>query len=217
MNQDSKVVLGIGFLTIIILAVVIIFGSKSGGSESSDQKIDPSSLIREGSPRRGDAVAPVTIVEFGDFQCPSCGAEHPILKKLLQEYNGKLSLVYRHFPLPMHANARAAAEAAEAADDQGKFWEMHDKLFEHQNEWSESDKPIDIFVKYAKEIGLDEATFRSNVESKKNADFIQEDVTQGDKIGVDSTPTLFINGEEIKDNFGYPVLKQKIDDILAKQ
>jgi protein-disulfide isomerase len=212
-NEDSRVVLGIGVLTVLILAILLIFGSKSGKTEPGE-KVDTSTLVRDGSPRRGEASAQVTIVEFGDFQCPSCGAEYPIIKKLLSEYLGKVQLVYRHFPLPGHPHARIAAQAAEAADDQGKFWEMHDKLFEKQTEWSASDKPIDFFITYAKELGLDESAFRSAVEENKNGEFVQEDVRQGDKLGVNATPTLYINGEKIESEMGYPQLKDKIDSIL---
>ncbi len=140
-------------------------------------------------PVRGDANAPVTIVEFTDFQCPSCAAMQPILEEVLKSYGGKVRLVVRDFPLEMHANARKAAEAANAANAQGKFFEYTALLFKRQN-------ALDLasLKKYASELGLDRARFDAALDSGKYAPEVRHDIDDGQLYGVDSTPAVFVNG-----------------------
>lgn len=140
-------------------------------------------------PARGDVNAPVTIVEFTDFQCPSCAAMHPILDEVLKSYGNRVRLVVRDFPLSMHANARKAAEAAEAAHAQGKFFEYAALLFSRQ-------KALDLtsLKKYASELGLDRARFDAALDSGTYAGEVKHDIDDGQLYGVDSTPAIFVNG-----------------------
>ena len=138
---------------------------------------------------RGPVDAPVTVVEYGDFECPFCGRAEPVVRELLSEF-GDVRYVWRHLPLSdVHANAQAAAEAAEAADDQGAFWEMHDLLFAHQDALTPSD-----LVTYAAELGLDVERFATDLASHAGAARVADDVDSADLSGVSGTPTFFVNG-----------------------
>jgi protein-disulfide isomerase len=147
----------------------------------------------------GNADAPVTLEEFGDFECPPCGLVHPILKNLEAEFGpARLRIIFREFPLvPNHVHALAAARAAEAAGLQGKFWEMHDMIYEHQKDWHEAFDVRPIFEGYAKTSGIDVAQFQ-----RDNANEIVErriflDGKRGHSLGVQGTPTIFLNGREV--------------------
>jgi protein-disulfide isomerase len=157
----------------------------------------------------------VTIVEYGDFQCPTCGRYHPILDELLRRYSGKLKLEFHHFPLiSIHPNAMGASLAAEAAADQGKFWEMHDMLFDHQEEWSPSPNAEALFVQYALQLGLDSNQFMQAMRSPATRDRVLADVTKGNPT-VKGTPTFIVNGELLVDLPGLEGLAGKIDSHLA--
>ena len=144
-------------------------------------------------PARGDANAPVTIVEFTDFQCPACGAMHPVLEEVLKSYGNKVRFVVRDFPLVQHENAAKAAEAADAANAQGKFFEYTDILFNNQ-------KALDVasLKKYASQIGLNRARFDAELDKGIYAAEIKHDIEDGEIYGVGSTPTIFINGVKLK-------------------
>ena len=147
----------------------------------------------------GNAEAPVKLEEFGDFECPPCGALHPILKQLEQEFGpAKLQITFREYPLvPTHAHALAAARAAEAAGMQGKFWEMHDIIYEHQPDWHEAFDVRPIFEGYAKTIGLDVAQFWRDEASENVRQRIFQDGKRAHSLGVKGTPTVFLNGREL--------------------
>lgn len=146
----------------------------------------------------GAASAPVTLEEFGDFECPPCGLLHPILIQMHNEFGDRVRIVFREFPLvPNHQHALAAASAAEAAAVQGKFWEMHDLIYENQKTWHESFDVRPIFEDYAKSIGLDLVRFRQDISSDAVARRITEDGIRGRELGVKGTPTVFINGAEV--------------------
>jgi protein-disulfide isomerase len=154
---------------------------------------EPQALVQSVSvdddPARGEASAPVTIVEFTDFQCPSCAAMQPILDEVLKSYGNKVRFVVRDFPLLAHANARKAAEAANAANAQGKFFEYALLLFKHQNALD-----VPSLKKYASDLGLNRALFDAALDSGKYAAEVRHDIDDGEKYGIDSTPTIFING-----------------------
>ena len=147
----------------------------------------------------GSANAPVTLEEFGDFECPPCGMLHPILKQLEGEFGpAKLRLIFREFPLvPNHAHALAAARAAEAAGLQGKFWEMHDMIYEHQKDWHEAFDVRPIFEGYATKIGLDLELFRRDQTTEIVEQRIFQDGKRAHSLGVKGTPTVFLNGREV--------------------
>ena len=144
-------------------------------------------------PARGDANAPVTIVEFTDFQCPACAAMHPVLEEVLKSYGNKVRFVVRDFPLNQHENARKAAEAANAANAQGKFFEYISVLFKNQ-------KALDVpsLKKYASELGLDRARFDAALDRGLFAAEVKKDVADGELYGVGSTPTIFVNGVQLR-------------------
>src|SRR5208282_2621778 len=139
---------------------------------------------------QGPADAPITVVEYGDYQCPYCGEAYPITKALQKRLGKKLRFVFRNFPLSeAHPHAEHAAEAAEAAAAQGRFWEMHDMLYEHQDALDD-----DALLSYATDIGLDVDRFRREFSERKYLDRIREDFQSGIRSGVNGTPTFFING-----------------------
>jgi len=146
----------------------------------------------------GPVNAPVTIEEFGDFQCPPCGALHPVLKAMEHEFGPRLRIIFREFPLvPAHQYAPAAARAAEAAGMQGKFWEMHDLIYENQKSWANAFDVRPIFEAYATRIGLDLEKFRRDSSSEAVAQRILQDGKRGRSLGVQGTPTVFMNGREV--------------------
>ncbi len=147
----------------------------------------------------GNASATVTLVEYGDFQCPACGAYYPLVKQLSEEFKDQLRIVFRHFPLTqIHPNAMASARAAEAAGSQGKFWEMHDALFENQKAWSTETNPASTFESYATKIGLNVDQFKKDRGSKEVDAKIDRDRSSGNTLGVQGTPTFFLNGQKLK-------------------
>jgi protein-disulfide isomerase len=164
----------------------------------------------DNDPSRGDVAAPVTLVEFTDFQCPACAAMHPIIEDVLKSYGSKVRLVVRDFPLAMHANARKAAEAANAAHAQGKFFEYTALLFKRQNAL---DTPS--LKKYATELGLNRAVFDAALDSGKYAAEVKQDLKDGELYGVDSTPTIFVNGVAVT-TLGPDALRAAIDRALAR-
>ena len=139
---------------------------------------------------QGPAIAPVTLVEYGDYECPHCGHAYPIVKQLQQEFAADLRLVFRNFPLAnAHPHAELAAEASEAAAAQGKFWEMHDWLFENQDDLSAAN-----IVAGATKLGLDARRLAKDIEARKFKEKVSHDFSGGVRSGVNGTPTFFING-----------------------
>lgn len=169
----------------------------------SEQEKQPIKISADDDPIRGNSDAPITIIEFSDFQCPFCARFHvQTLPLLLENYidTGKVKLVYRDFPIQsIHPNAIAAAVAAECADDQGKYWQYHDKLFENQNQWNklETSEVIDMFGQYAKSLELNTELFDSCLISGKHIEEIKNDLDDGRKYGVTGTPGFFIGNDEL--------------------
>jgi protein-disulfide isomerase len=171
-------------------------------------------LVRPNSYMTGSPTAKVTLVEFGDFQCPFCGQAYPVVKAVTDKYgaNPNFNFVFRNFPLPQHPNAPEAAEAAEAAGAQGKFFQMYDLLYQHQNDWSGSLSPTDFFLSYAGQLELDVNKFQSDVLSSNYINQITQDQKDGEALGVDATPTFFLNGTKLPD---YTNLDSQIAQLLA--
>lgn len=140
----------------------------------------------------------VTIEEFGDFQCPPCGKLHPVLKKIEDDYQSQVALVFREFPMTqMHANALEAARAAEAAGLQGAFWPMHDFMFDTQEMWNKWRDARSVFARQATIMGLDPQQLRNDMDSKEVQQRINADQQRGQSLGVVGTPTVFLNGRMI--------------------
>jgi protein-disulfide isomerase len=146
---------------------------------------------------RGPADATVTLEEFGDFQCPPCGALSEPLNELERDYKAKMRFVFHQFPLVNHANAKPAAYAAEAAGLQGRFWEMHDLLYREQANWSKEPDPSELFLSYARIVGIDTAKFQKDVNSEEVKERVVADQERGAELGVHLTPTIFVNGKSI--------------------
>ena len=146
---------------------------------------------------RGNTDAPVTLEEFGDFQCPPCGQFAGFVEELRKEYDSRLRIVFRNFPLPAHEHAREAAQAAEAAGLQGKFWEMYDTLYREQSLWSNASNVRELFESYAGTLGLDVDQFKKDMDGDKVRERIDSDHALADFLGVKVTPTLFINNRAV--------------------
>jgi protein-disulfide isomerase len=163
---------------------------------------------------KGDSDAPVTIIEFSDFECPFCTRFYQnTLSQIDEKYikTGKVKFVYRDFPLNIHANAQKAGEAAECAGEQGKFWEMHDKLFDDGVSGG-----VDSFKQYASDLGLDTTKFNECLDSDKMASEVQKDFSDGSAAGVSGTPAFFINGIFISGAQPFEAFEQVIEAELAK-
>jgi len=170
------------------------------------QKVDVGTV-----PAKGPSDAPVTLVAFSDFECPFCSRAANTVKQMEEEYKGKLRVAFKHQPLPRHANAKIAAVASMAAHEQGKFWEMHDKLFANQ---TALDRPS--IEKYAQELGLDLGKFKASLDSNKFEEYIAKDSAQGTQLGASGTPTFFINGRQLVGAKPPEVFRRIIDEELKK-
>lgn len=215
MSQELKIMGGIGIASLLILIATVYFMTRSQKIEENIPRVDASKLVTEQSHRRGSSSASVVLVEFGDYQCPACAAAHPVTKKLLEEYDDKVQLVFRHFPLQQHANAQIAAEAAEASGAQGKYWEMHDLLYEHQNDWAETEDPVPTFVGYAEQLAIDSKRFEAELKDGKYTAIVKKDEAAGDGLGVNSTPTFYVNGRKVVTTPSYVTLRGMIDQELG--
>jgi protein-disulfide isomerase len=162
------------------------------------------------APVLGPKNAPVTIVEWSDFQCPFCGRVEPTLQQLRDQYKGKIRIAWKNQPLSFHPNAMPAAEAAMAAHEQGKFWEFHDALFKKQGQLSPQ-----LYDEVARSLGLDLDRFHASIEAHKSAAHIQADMTAGRAVGAEGTPTFFVNGKKLVGAQPIDAFKQLIDSELA--
>lgn len=175
----------------------------------------PAKVSVDDDPSKGQADAPVTIIEFSDYQCSFCARfVTQTLSQLEKNYidTGKVKFVFRDFPLSFHQHAQKAAEAAECADEQGKYWEYHDLLFEKQSEWS--DAGSGKFKDYASQLGLDTQAFNQCLDSGEMAEEVQKDFQDGQSYGVQGTPAFFVDGELISGAQPFETFKAKIDAAL---
>jgi len=170
----------------------------------------PRMEVEAKGPSRGPENAPITIVEFSDFECPFCSRANATLAQVEEAYPGKVRVVFRDFPLSFHPNAKKAAEAGHCADEQGKFWEMHDKMFANQ-------RALDVasLKTYAKDIGLDEEAFDACLDGGKKAALVQENLDAGMQLGVRGTPAFFINGRMVAGALPFAEFAKIIDEELG--
>lgn len=185
MNKEVRIIALIASVAIVAVAAVLLVQS-----HHDNQPLETTLWVAS-RPTSGNARGTIQLVEFGDFQCPSCEAMFPVLKKVLQA-EPHVALQYRYFPLPEHKNALQAAKAAEAAAEMNAFWPMHDMLYQNQTNWQNLDAPAETFAKFAVLLGMDESAFNANVASSGTK--VQSDIDLGTRIGVSGTPTFFING-----------------------
>jgi len=184
-------------------ASVIYLARNSNNTPNGDRQ-PLTSTISSADWVRGNSASTVTLIEYGDFQCPACAQYHPLVKGLKDEFGEKIAFGFRHFPLSqVHPNAKAAARAAEAAGAQGKFWEMHDILFERQTEWAPKPRPEATFVSYATELGINIDQFEADMDRDDLDDKIGAHYETGVASGVNSTPTFFLNGVKLQNPSSY--------------
>ena len=227
MRNDIKILALIGIVVIVGAVLGANYYRESKQGERRETASADNRLVRPDSPVLGPADAPVTLVEFVDPECESCGAFHPVLKRMLRDYDGRVRLVVRYMPL--HPNSRLAAAYTEAAGEQGKYWEMQELLFRRQPEWGEihghgpavaaaaarrESAPV-LFEKYAMELGLDVSRVRAAVAENRYAAKVERDLRDGQSLGVSKTPTFFVNGRLLM-RFGEAPLRALIEEELKK-
>ncbi len=203
----------------LIVLALIVWGLGVAMKKSANlpvgQNLGAPAPISASDHVRGPANAQVTLIEYSDFQCPACETYYPVVSKLLTDSTTTIQFVYRHFPLSQHPNAIPASMASEAAGAQGKFWEMYDLLFSNHADWTELSDPTAIFVKYATQLGLNVPQFTTDLASSTLKDKITSQNDEGISLGIDSTPTFFVNGKAIVNPQGYEAF-QTIIDTAAK-
>lgn len=215
MKQDIKVIIGVivGSFALLFIGYFMLNMSKS---KTPTVIADETVLLRNNKHSTATGSAQLTIVEFADFECPACQAIHPAVKKLIAEYPQQINFVYRHFPLPQHKSAFLAAKASEAAGAQNKFWEMYDALYENQKTWADSKNPTALFLEYATKLNLNAEEFSTALAGKAYEQTINDDLTDARILGVNSTPTFYINGQKYTGPLSYSGLKNQIEAELNK-
>lgn len=211
-NLIGKVIV---IITVLVVAGAIFWGIRTQDSGSKNVNVE----VTDEDTYLGNKDAKVTLVEYSDFQCPACKAFEDIVKQLQESYSAEdLKIVYRHFPLrSIHPNADLAAQAAEAAGEEGKFWEMKDLLFKNQAEWSKEKDPRGLFGAYAKSLGLDVAEFDEDLLPEDDSkERVEKDYQSGVALGVNSTPTFILNGVVLKNPQNLDEFKKLIDAELKK-
>lgn len=217
-QRAARIVRWLGIMLGIsaVVGLLIWAGKQQDGANGESRRIE--TPISASDWTKGNPDAKVTIVEYSDFQCPSCGAYFPMVQELITEYQDRMYFAYRHFPISnKHPLADDAAYAAEAAGKQGKFFEMHDLLFERQNDWTNRSDAPTLFESYANEIGLNMDQYKADVGSEEVIDAVSDDYFSGLRSQVLGTPTFYINGVALETYpRDYAELKTIIDAELAK-
>lgn len=213
--RSNKIIILISLATLLIIIGGVLLFSRTS-SEVTSKKADPSLLVKSDSEKIGSSSATLTLVEFGDYQCPACGNYHYFIKQLLNDFNGKINFVFRNFPLTQHKNAKISSYAAEAAGLQNKFEEMHNKIYETQDDWSNSNDARSVFISYAKDLGLDVDKFIKDIESEAIKQKIERDLNDGFTLQINETPTLYLNGVKLILTGSYKDLKKSVEEELNK-
>ncbi len=215
MKLTDQLIALAGIFVVVILGFVLFFwlSPEPGAVQTTAQE----QMVRPDSAMTGTTTAKVTMVEWGDFECPACAAIEPVLKQIIATYGGnpEFNFVFRNFPLPQHKHSRSAAEAAEAAGAEGRYWDMHTLLYENQKEWVNSENPRVLFDSYAKSIGLDLTAFGAALDTHAYASRITRDFQDASTLRLNRTPTIFLNGVEQK-NLTLSALTKAIDAALKQ-
>ena len=205
----------LAIIVVVILVLVGIFtltGNKSSNGSKSSSGGTPTNHVE------GEGKSGVTLVEYGDFECPYCEQYYPIVQQVQTEFNDQITVQFRNFPLTsIHQNAFAAARAAEAAGLQNKFWQMHDLLYQNQNQWVQASAPTKYFNQYAQQIGLNAAQFQKDYSSTKVNDLINADMAAGNKLGVNATPTFYLDGKKIDVSASVSSFETQIKAAIAQK
>ena len=215
MTRNVKISIGIAGAFFVLLAAALVVGASNAGKEQNAEAA-ATEVVRADSHRLSTAKdGKVTLVEFLDFECEACGAAFPLVEQLREDYDGRVTFVTRYFPLPSHSNAQNAAIAVEAAAQQGEFEAMYKKMFETQTQWGEQQgSEAGRFRGFAQELGLDMTKFDAAVADPATLERVKSDVADGEALGVESTPTFFLNGEKITIQ-SEADLRSQIDEQLA--
>jgi protein-disulfide isomerase len=214
---EKKIISGVVIFSVLIVAIAALFINKSSLNSQPINKEQSKEIltVKKDDWIKGQPNSPITVVEYLDFECEACRVYYPITKRLKEEYGDKVSFVVRYFPLPGHKNSMTSAMAVETAGKQGKFWEMHDILYDNQITWGEKQitDPA-LFIEYAKQIGLDMEKYKNDIGSQEIKDRINRDKNSANSLGIQGTPTFFINGEKIPNPKGYEDFKSLIDGLM---
>ncbi|MEK7606148.1 MAG: DsbA family protein [Patescibacteria group bacterium] len=216
MKNNKDIMWGVGIMLVVIAGLFLLASSDAKKSTQDETVLNTSDTSLGWT--KGNSEATTTLVEYSDFQCPACGLYYPFIKQLNEEFGDQMQFTYRHFPLrQIHRNSEPAARAAEAAGKQGKFWEMHDLLFENQSVWTDSNDVEGDFEAYAIQLGLNVEQFKTDRDSKETREKINADYQSGIAAGVNSTPTFFLNGTKIINPRNYDEFKSVITQALATE
>jgi len=181
-------VFAIGLVTVVVFLIIIVVAQKNPGSGPALERIQKEDFLTEGAATKGNINSKVVLVEFSDFECPACKEMHPIVSALVEKYKDHMLFVYKNYPLPQHKNSKLAAIAFQAAGNQGNYWPYADKLFDNQTNLSREN-----LIKLAEDTGLNKEMFVRDMDDPKFATQVENDRTQGNRIGINSTPTFILN------------------------
>lgn len=203
-------------VSLIIVIVLIIIIKASTGVTNVSVGTTLKTPVTINDHRQGPTPAKVTLIEYGDFECPVCYTYYPMVTQLQKDFPNNLAVIFREFPLTtIHHNAQIAAQAAEAAAKQGKFWDMHDVLYNTQNQWSGKQEPTNYFAILAHSIGLHVNQFKIDIKSQAIKNRVAKDVNSANANGLNATPTFFLNGKEIKNPKTYNDFKILIQHAMG--
>lgn len=196
---------------LLIVGIAVMF------SQPKAADVNPDVLTKDVVLVKGPEQAKVTVAVFSDFQCPACKAAEPLLQQVGTTYPDKVKMVFHHFPLTaIHHYAMLAAQAAQVAQEQGKFWEFHDKLFETQETWSALKTEAEVlekFTEFAVELGIDKQVFQERIQTDQVKQYIANDIALGNSLSVNATPTIYINGQKVN-NAALPQLMSTVESLL---
>ncbi len=215
--KNLPLLIGTMVVTLLLVVGIAFFFSGDGTQTSGVSPVTDTALLVSDTQNVKGATesAQVTVVEFSDLQCPACKAAHPLTSQLTQKYGDKVKIVYRHFPLEsIHKNAKYAAQFAQAAALQGKFWEVVDVLFARQQEWSDLGSKEELntaFLSYLDGLEIDKTALLAKIEDTSVVQRVEQDTVDGNKIGINSTPTFFVNGVPTS----APQLVTAVESIVA--
>jgi protein-disulfide isomerase len=207
----KRIIFWASFIIILILIIWGLIVASNKASNGSSLNLGQPANVTDLDHVTGPKDAPVTLVEYSDFQCPACESYFYVVERLIASSTVPIRLVYRHFPLSQHANAIPASLASEAASSQGKFWEMYRLLFDNHTDWTELKDPNPVFIGYATKLGLNVEVFKADMASSTLKQKITDSVKEGTSIGISGTPTFFVNGKVIDNPKSYEEFKTIIE------
>lgn len=198
MNAETKILGGILIFSLVLIFGAVFLLSKNSNNSGNIEESKVYSIDYSKGEKIGSDSAKVRLVEFSDLQCPACKVSEPFVKQVIDKNNGKsFQFIYRHFPLTQHIHSKKAANFAEYASSEGKFWQIHDKLFETQEDWIDLPDPTDYFVNLGTQFGLDKEKIKQAVTSQPYSKKIDDDIADGYKAAVNATPTFYLNGKKL--------------------